>query len=73
MFIVKTTILMWFLYVIIRYFVKLNISDIEKLNWIINKNLKWTFGRVVVVFLFLINIILTIISLIWFLFISGMI
>lgn len=73
MLIVKITVLLWVIYLIVRYFVRLNVTNIEKLSWTINRNLKWTFGRVIVILLFFINVLLTVISLIWFLFFSGII
>lgn len=72
--IVKITIVAWVLTFVLRFFVKVNISKKEILHVALNDGkLKMTFGRWILVLLFVASIGLTVASIIWFLFFSGVI
>lgn len=71
---VKITIVAWVLTFVLRFFVKTNISKKEILHVALNDGkLKMTFWRWVLVLLFVASIGLTVASIIWFLFFSGVI
>lgn len=72
--IVKITIVAWVLTFVLRFFVKANISKKEILHVALNDGkLKMTFCRWMLVLLFVASNGLTVASIIWFLFFSGVI
>lgn len=72
--IIKITIVAWVLTFVLRFFVKVNISKKEILHFALNDGkLKMTFWRWILVLLFVASIGLTVASIIWFLFFSGVI
>ena len=70
---VKLAVVAWVLYFIVRFFVSSQISNIERLSIALNGKMKMTPGRVIVFLIFLAAVGLTVASIIWFLFFSGII
>lgn len=68
MFIVKLTILMWFLMFVARLFVNATISREERMVMAITGKMKMNFIRYLMVILFLLAIFGSVASLVWFLF-----
>ena len=68
MFIVKLTILMWFLMFVARLFVNATISMEERIVMAITGKMKMNFIRYLMVILFLLAIFGSVASLVWFLF-----
>lgn len=68
MFIVKLTILMWFLMFVVRLFVNATISREERMVMAITGKMKMNFIRYLMVILFLLAIFGSVASLAWFLF-----
>ena len=70
---VKLAVVAWILFFIVRFFVASKISNIERLSIALNGKMKMTPGRVIVFLIFLAAVGLTVASIIWFLFFSGII
>lgn len=70
---VKLAVVSWILFFIVRFFVASQISNIERLSIALNGKMKMTPGRVIVLMIFLAAVGLTVASIIWFLFFSGII
>ena len=70
---VKLAVVSWILFFIVRFFVASQISNIERLNIALNGEMKMTPGRVILFLIFLAAVGLTVASIIWFLFFSGII
>ena len=70
---VKLAVVVWILFFIIRFFVVSHISYVDRLNIAINGKVRMTPGRAIMLLVFLIAVGLTVASLIWFLFFSGII
>lgn len=70
---VKLAVVAWILFFIGRFFVASQISNIERLSIALNGKMKMTPGRVIVFLIFLAAVGLTVASIIWFLFFSGII
>lgn len=70
---VKLAVVAWVLFFIIRFFVASHISGAEKFNLLIGKKLDLTPGRIIMVLVLLSAVGLTVVSVIWFLFFSGII
>ena len=70
---VKLAVVAWILFFIVRFFVASKISNIERLSIALNGEMKMTPGRVILFLIFLAAIGLTVASIIWFLFFSGII
>ena len=70
---VKLAVVAWILFFIVRFFVASQISNIERLSIALNGKMKMTPGRVIVLLIFLAAVGLTVASIIWFLFFSGII
>lgn len=68
MVLVKITILLWILFFVIRFFVRAFMSNEEKSIAAFTGHIKMTPGRVILVTIFLLAIIGSILSVIWFLF-----
>lgn len=71
--IVKITIVAWVITLVVRFFVSANISKSDLMHYSITGKLKTTPGRVILAFLVVASIGLTVASIIWFLFFSGVI
>lgn len=65
---VKLMILLWIVFLIIRFFVKANLSPLEEVLIALGKPLKLTFGRVLLFISFCLALIDSFIALVWFLF-----
>ena len=70
---VKLAVVAWILFFIVRFFVASKISNIERLSIALNGEMKMTPGRVILFLIFLAAVGLTVASIIWFLFFSGII
>lgn len=70
---VKLAVVAWTLFLIVRFFVVSQISNIERLSIALNGKMKMTPGRVILLLIFLVAVGLTVASIIWFLFFSGII
>ena len=70
---VKLAVVSWILFFIVQFFVASQISNIERLNIALNGKMKMTPGRVILFLIFLAAVGLTVASIIWFLFFSGII
>ena len=70
---VKLAVVAWILFFIVRFFAASQISNIERLSIALNGKMKMTPGRVIVFLIFLAAVGLTVASIIWFLFFSGII
>ena len=70
---VKLAVVAWILFFIVRFFVASKISNIERLSIALNGKMKMTPGRVILFLIFLAAVGLTVASIIWFLFFSGII
>ena len=70
---VKLTVVAWVLFFIVRFFVSSQISNIERLSIALNGKMKMTPGRVILLLIFLAAVGLTVASIVWFLFFSGII
>ena len=70
---VKITIIAWVITLVVRFFVSANISKSDLMHYSITGKLKTTPGRVILAFLVVASIGLTVASIIWFLFFSGVI
>ena len=70
---VKLAVLAWVLVFIVRIFVFSNISKGERLTLALTGEMKMTPGRVILFLIFLAAVGLTVASIIWFLFFSGII
>ena len=70
---VKLAVVAWILFFIVRFFVSSQISNIERLSIALNGKMKMTPGRVILLLIFLVAVGLTVASIIWFLFFSGII
>lgn len=70
---VKLAVVAWILFFIVRFFVASKISNIERLSIALNGEMKMTPGRVMLFLIFLAAVGLTVASIIWFLFFSGII
>lgn len=70
---VKLAVVAWILFFIVRFFVESQISNIERLSIALNGEMKMTPGRVILFLIFLAAVGLTVASIIWFLFFSGII
>ena len=70
---VKLAVVSWILFFIVRFFVASQISNIERLSIALNGKMKMTPGRVILLLIFLVAVGLTVASIIWFLFFSGII
>ena len=70
---VKLAVVAWVLFFIVRFFVSSQISNIERLSIALNGEMKMTPGRVILLLIFLAAVGLTVASIIWFLFFSGII
>ena len=70
---VKLSVVAWILFFIVRFFVSSQISNIERLSIALNGEMKMTPGRVILLLIFLAAVGLTVASIIWFLFFSGII
>lgn len=71
--IVKITVLAWILFFIVRFYVKVTMTNLEALQIGLGKKLKMNFSRWIMVICFLLSVIGTVTSIIWFLFFSGVI
>lgn len=71
--IVKITIVSWVITLVVRFFVSANISKIDLIHYSLTGKLKTTPGRVILGLLITVSIGLTVASIIWFLFFSGVI
>lgn len=72
--IVKITIVVWVLTFVLRIFIRASISKKDLVHAALNDGkLKMTFWRWILVLLFVASIGLTVASIIWFLFFSGVI
>ncbi len=65
---VKLAVLLWVAFLIVRRFVASNITLEEKLKFVTGVKLKMTFGRWVLVIVFLLAIADSFAALVWFLF-----
>lgn len=65
---VKLAVLLWVAFLILRFFVRSNVSLEEKVAVAIGKKIKMTFGRWVTVIVFLLAIADSFVALVWFLF-----
>lgn len=65
---VKLAILLWVAFLIVRWFVSTNVTLEEKVAVAIGKKLKMTFGRWVLVIVFLLALANSFAALVWFLF-----
>ena len=65
---VKLAVLLWVAFLIVRFFVRSNVSLEEKVAVAIGKKIKMTFGRWVTVIVFLLAIADSFVALVWFLF-----
>ena len=70
---VKLAVVAWILFFIVRFFVASQFSNIERLSIALNGKVKMTPGRVILLLIFLVSVGLTVASIIWFLFFSGII
>lgn len=70
---VKLAVVAWILFFIVRFFVSSQISNIERLSIALNGEMKMTPSRVILFLIFLAAVGLTVASIIWFLFFSGII
>lgn len=70
---VKLSVVAWILFFIVRFFVSSQISSIERLSIALNGKMKMTPGRVILLLIFLAAVGLTVASIVWFLFFSGII
>ena len=70
---VKITIIAWVITLVVRFFVSLNISKSDLIHYSLTGELKTTPGRVIFGLLVIVSIGLTVASIIWFLFFSGVI
>lgn len=64
----KSTILIWVAYFLVKYLVRVNISREEQLKMTLGGRLKLTPERVILVIVFFAAIIISIATLVWFLF-----
>lgn len=64
----KSTILIWVAYFLVKYLVRVNISREEQLKMALGGRLKLTPERVILVIVFFAAIIISIATLVWFLF-----
>lgn len=64
----KSTILIWVAYFLVKYLVRVNISREEQLKMALGGRLKLTPARVILVIVFFAAIIISIATLVWFLF-----
>lgn len=65
---VKLAILLWIAFLIVRFFVRANVTLEEKVVAAIGKKIKMTFGRCVLVIVFLLALTDSFAALVWFLF-----
>lgn len=65
---VKLAVLLWVAFLIVRFFVRVNTTLEEKVAAAVGKKIKMTFGRWVLVIVFLLAIADSFVALIWFLF-----
>lgn len=65
---VKLAVLLWVAFLIVRFFVRANITLEEKVAAAVGKKIKMTFGTWVLVIVFLLAIADSFVALIWFLF-----
>lgn len=65
---VKIAILLWVAFLIVRWFVSTNVTLEEKVAVAIGKKPKMTFGRLVLVIVFLLALADSFAALVWFLF-----
>lgn len=65
---VKLSIVLWFLFVIARFFVKSCMTKEEKMILAVTGKMKMTFGRYIMVILFFSAIVNLFAALVWFLF-----
>nr|DAL55557.1 MAG TPA_asm: hypothetical protein [Caudoviricetes sp.] len=65
---VKLAVLLWVAFLIVRFFVRANTTLEEKVAAAVGKKIKMTFGRWVLVIVFLLAIADSFVALIWFLF-----
>ena len=65
---VKLAVLLWVAFLIVRFFVRVNTTLEEKVAAAVGKKIKMTFGRWVLVIVFLLAIADSLVALIWFLF-----
>lgn len=70
---VKITIIAWVITLVVRFFVSANISKSDLMHYSLTGKLKTTPGRVILGLLIAVSIGLTVASIIWFLFFSGVI
>ena len=70
---VKLAVVAWILFFIVRFFVSSQISTVERLSIALNGKMKMTPGRWILFLIFLAAVGLTVASIIWFLFFSGII
>lgn len=71
--IIKITIVAWVITLVVRFFVSANISKSDLMHYSITGKLKTTPGLVILGLLAIVSIGLTVASIIWFLFFSGVI
>ena len=69
----KITIVAWVITLVVRFFASANISKSDLMHYLLTGKLKTTPGRVILGFLITVSIGLTVASIIWFLFFSGVI
>ena len=65
---VKLAVLLWVAFLIVRFFVRVNVTLEEKVAVAIGKKPKMTFGRWVLVIVFLLALADSLAALVWFLF-----
>lgn len=65
---VKLAVLLWVVFLIVRFFAAANVTLGEKVAVAIGKKIKMTFGRWVVLIVFLLAIADSLAALVWFLF-----
>lgn len=70
---VKLAVVAWILFFVVRFFVSSQISNIERLSIALNGKMKMTPGRAILLLIFLAAVGLSVTSIIWFLFFSGII
>lgn len=65
---VKLAVLLWVAFLIVRFFVSANVTLEEKVAAAVGKKIKMTFGRWVLIIVFLLALTDSFVALIWFLF-----
>lgn len=68
MVLVKLTIVLWVAFLIMRFFVRANMTPQERIAAALGKELKMTFGRILFFIVFLLSVADSFAALVWFLF-----